>query len=434
MTVLVYSPYNTNRLAYTLNLVFNTILGIDYRIIHEIPANSHEPVISYGNIAPANSYSIPESGLLYASEIQEINVKVRGNGADTVLFPELNHSHPFDIFSAVFYLVTRYEEYLPYEQDLYGRFPHTKSIAFNRDFLHLPLINLWVKQLGENLCKQFPSLKINPPPFSFQPTYDIDIAWAYKHKGFFRNAGGFLKKPELSRLLTLCGLKRDPFDIYDNLLHLHHRANLHPVYFWLVAETNSRYDKHILPEKQALKNLIQKYQNQQNGLHPSWQTHDNPTLVLSEKDTLEKILNRRINFSRQHYLRFSLPETYSGLIEAGITHDYSMMYGTINGFRASISNAHSWFNLKTNEVTSLIIHPPCFMDANSYYEQNQSPQESMEELNRYLEVCRKNHGTLITIFHNNFLGTSPAFRGWRELYEAFIHSIHHAASPSSFSN
>jgi len=28
--------------------------------------------------------------------------------------------YPFDIFSAVFYLLSRYEEYLPYKKDMYG--------------------------------------------------------------------------------------------------------------------------------------------------------------------------------------------------------------------------------------------------------------------------------------------------------------------------
>src|ERR1044071_7495444 len=30
----------------------------------------------------------------------------------------------FDIFAATFYLISRYEEYLPHEKDFYGRFAH----------------------------------------------------------------------------------------------------------------------------------------------------------------------------------------------------------------------------------------------------------------------------------------------------------------------
>ena len=54
---------------------------------------------------------------------------------------------PFDIFAASFYLLTRYEEYLPHEKDKYGRYAHVNSLAFKENFLHLPLINLWIQEL-----------------------------------------------------------------------------------------------------------------------------------------------------------------------------------------------------------------------------------------------------------------------------------------------
>jgi hypothetical protein len=44
---------------------------------------------------------------------------------------------PFDIFSAAFYLLSRYEEYLPHELDEYGRYSHTGSIAYKEDFLKI---------------------------------------------------------------------------------------------------------------------------------------------------------------------------------------------------------------------------------------------------------------------------------------------------------
>jgi len=63
------------------------------------------------------------------------------------------------------------------------------------------------------------------------------------------------------------------------------------------------------------------------------------------------------------------------------------------------------------------------MDANAYYEQRLTPQQSMEELLHYLQVCRDCNGTLITLWHNNFLGTDPAFAGWKEVYEQFIAQV-----------
>jgi hypothetical protein len=79
-----------------------------------------------------------------------------------------------------------------------------------------------------------------------------------------------------------------------------------------------------------------------------------------------------------------------------------------------------WYNLEKEEETTLRVHPFCFMDANAYYEQKQSAQQTYDELMHYLSVCKDVNGTLITIWHNNFLGTAKEFDGWRSLYERFI--------------
>ena len=60
------------------------------------------------------------------------------------------------------------------------------------------------------------------------------------------------------------------------------------------------------------------------------------------------------------------------------------------------------------------------MDANSYYEQKYTPARAMDELMHYYRQVKKVNGLMITIWHNSFLGTDPAFAGWREVYEVFL--------------
>ena len=67
-----------------------------------------------------------------------------------------------------------------------------------------------------------------------------------------------------------------------------------------------------------------------------------------------------------------------------MTDDYSMGYGSINGFRASVASSFYWYDLEKERQTNLRIHPFCFMDANSFYEQRQDPQQTFEELIHYL--------------------------------------------------
>jgi hypothetical protein len=144
---------------------------------------------------------------------------------------------------------------------------------------------------------------------------------------------------------------------------------------------------------------------------------------MKEKDNLEEITKQSIIHSRQHYIRFNLPDAFRKLLAAGITNDYSMGYGTINGFRASIASPFYWYDLQKNEATNLLVHPFCFMDANSFYKQKFSSEQALEELLSYYNEIKKVNGTMITIWHNSFLGTDNLYKGWKEIYLKFLRTI-----------
>ena len=408
-------------------------MGIDFKLTIDSEAfKSHEgPKINYSDrkFAPEEFY-LRDQGLLFEQGIQKQNMDCFTVNDNKAFFKTAISDFPFDIFAAVFYLLSRYEEYLPHEKDSYGRYDCERSLAYREKFLHLPLINIWVADLAESLKNKFPpgslrtGLNFTAPTFKFIPTYDIDIAYSYKHKGLLRNAGGYFKAPSAERIKVLTGNKQDPFDCYEWLKQLHDKYQLHPIYFFLVAHKNGIYDKHILPHKDAMWKLVNKHAKRYGiGLHPSWQSGDDRSLLKKEKIQLEEMSERGISKSRQHYIRFNLPEGYQRLITAGITDDYSMGYGSINGFRASVASSFFWYNLEKDTPTGLRIHPFCFMDANSYYEQRQNTEQTLQELLHYLAVCKMVNGTLISIWHNNFLGSAAEFKGWREMYEKFIAQV-----------
>ena len=374
-----------------------------------------------------DEFYIENHALLFENDIKPQEVSCFTVNGNKAFFKTNSSDFPFDIFAASFYLITRYEEYLPHEKDMYGRFAHENSLAYREGFLNLPLINIWMIDFAEKLREKSPPgslrsiVNFQARTFRFQPTYDIDIAYSYKHKGLLRNAGGFIKSPSLERVKVLTGSLKDPFNCYDWLNNLHQQYHLNPIYFFLVAEKNSIYDKNILPHKEAISKLVKQYAKDHTiGLHPSWQSGDDRSLLKKEKELLETMSANAIIRSRQHYIRFNFPEGYQKIITVGFTDDYSMGYGSINGFRASVASSFFWFDLEKEVVTSLRIHPFCFMDANAYYEQRQDPQQTLEELMHYLSVCKQVNGTLISIWHNNFLGTAKEFDGWSAIYEQFI--------------
>jgi hypothetical protein len=159
------------------------------------------------------------------------------------------------------------------------------------------------------------------------------------------------------------------------------------------------------------------------GVHPSWQSGDDHRLIYEERRRLEEIVNKYVPLSRQHYIRFTLPQTFRHLIDAGVKEDFSMGYGSINGFRASVASPFYWYDLEKEEQTGLLLNPFCYMEANSFFEQKISAGQAFNEMMHYYKVIKEVNGMMITIWHNHFLGTDPLYKGWREAYERFITAV-----------
>jgi hypothetical protein len=429
--VVVYCVRITSRLEYIFSTLLSAIGITNYSLTSDVSlyTNSVLAKLNYSTsrLTPCELF-INSVDLLFEDGVQDQAIKC-GNFKETKAFYKTENSDfPFDIFAASFYLISRYEEYLPYKPDMYGRYAHENSIAFKESFLKEPVVNIWLKQFEQVLLEKHPSLQLSPSAFSFLPTYDIDIAYSYLHKGLLRNAGGMIRslvRRELAmvqeRINVIRGRQQDPFNSYEWLHKLHDEYELKAVYFFLLVGQNKDYDKNILPTKDALQQLIQQHAVKYDiGIHPSWQSGDKEKLLEKEVGILKAISGREINKSRQHYIRMNLPRSYRRLIEAGIREDYSMGYGSINGFRASYCLPYKWYDLAREKTTALTIFPFCYMDANSYYEQQYSCEEALEEISRYWDLIKKVNGLYISIWHNHFLGTDKMFRGWREVYEKSI--------------
>ena len=426
---IIYAAFTSNRLTYVLDFIFNEVLGVEYELTSSETDFLSSPYfrINYSHKNLISDIHIDSNGLLFENEIVEKEIYCTEWNELPIFFQTQETEIPFDIFAAIFYLLSRYEEYLPYEPDSYFRFPHTKSIAFQNNFLNLPLIDLWIEEIKKNINGKNHSIQFKENTFQFIPSYDIDIAYSFKGKGFVRNAAGTLKdllkfdhKNVVSRLKVLFANQKDPYDSFLFLDEIHEQFSLNPIYFFLLSE-GSKYDKNLNRDSSLMKKLISTIQSKYKvGIHPSWKSHEN--LNSLQKEVL---LLKDVKKSRQHYIRFALPETFRNLLHVKITDDYSMGYGSINGFRASTSRSFNWFDLEKNEETLLRLHPFCFMECNSYFEQKFTAEKAFEEMHHYATIVKKVNGNLITIWHNFSLGTDPLWKGWKEKYIDFLKKGYH---------
>lgn len=431
--MLIYSTSISPRLRYISDFAGTVLFGHPAELTADPEQfeNYTGPKINYSTESlPGNMFTIMPHGLLFEQDIRPQTIHCFKTNGYTAFF-ETGGDLSFDIFAASFYLLSRYEEYLPHTKDMYGRYAHENSLAYREKFLDTPLVNTWLNHLRELILQKFPDATTHTLVFKFVPTYDIDEAYSYKYKEWWRSAGAAIKnllqgqwRKWKERRNVLAGTTTDPFDSYSWMDDLHRPHTLQPRYFFLVPEKTGKYDRNILPAETAMQTLIQQHAKKYTiGIHPSWQSGDDSTLLKKEIATLEHISQLKITSSRQHFIRMNLPGTYRKLIEAGITEDFSMGYGSINGFRASVASPFFWYDLEKETTTQLLLQPFCYMEANSFYEQKYTAQQALEEMRHYYQQVKAVNGTLISIWHNTFLGTDSRFSGWREIYRQLVEEI-----------
>jgi len=369
--LLIYIPENSGRCQYILELIFRQELGIEYRIVtdHKLFNLHREEKINYSNSRLPDSFFINAATLLFEKRIKKQEINVTQKDQVKVLFPNEDCDLGFDIFSSVFYMVSRYEEYLPFTPDRHGRFKACDSLAFKHNFLQLPIVNIWIDLFKNNLQQKFPSLKIKPSSFNVIITYDIDVAYKFKGRNTFRTLGSTAKdilklklKNIYQRFITLLNIQKDPWDVYNYIQEMALTANLKPIFFFLMAD-KSPNDRNLDHKNPCMKSLIKKVMKFSNiGIHPSYTSSEFPEKIAIEKERLEQICGKKIIRSRQHYLKFILPDTYRSLLAAGITEDYSMGFSEMAGFRAGTCRPFYFYDLKEEKITRLKIFPVTMME------------------------------------------------------------------------
>jgi hypothetical protein len=404
-------------------------LQIAFTLNQEEYLSSELPKFCYGICPEGEMTHIAAHDLLFETGISVKSLKYFEFDGLPAFFATFNPKSilPFDLFAASFFLVSRYEEYLPHIRDEHGRFPAHESEAFRNGFLDRPMINIWANRLGEMLSQIFPELKVSRLPFRFIPTVDIDIAYAFKHRGLTRTVGGMIKsfqakkKEEIiKRINVLLNRQKDPFDTFGYMLDLFSSYSLKPVFFFLMADYGER-DKNLPVNNRQFLHLIRFLSDYAEiGIHPSYASAFNPEKIETEIRRLSKVLHQDITLSRQHFLRLEFPGTYRNLINNEITDDFTMGYPDLPGFRASIASAFPFYDLDLDVKSSLRIHPFAVMDGTLNDYMAVSPDRAVEIINELILEVSKSGGDFISVWHNQSFSEEAEWSGWRSVYEKMI--------------
>jgi hypothetical protein len=150
------------------------------------------PKLSYTKASLGNEFFIKSNDLLFEQGVNDTDLNIQQwEGVPCFFSTNVKSTIPFDIFAASFYLISRYEEYLPHVKDVHGRFTAEQSMAFKHGFLEKPVVDIWACKFLGILKEKFPDYNYKTREYNYISTIDIDNAFAYKHKNLVRSIGGF---------------------------------------------------------------------------------------------------------------------------------------------------------------------------------------------------------------------------------------------------
>ncbi len=429
--LLIYTHKITPRFSYTMKHIFTRILGIEVTFTTKVEdfIKHSGPKITYTKQPLQNEFFIRSNDLLFEQGINDLQITVSNWDGIPCFFTAGERSTiPFDIFSASFYLLSRYEEYLPHVKDMHGRFPPKESLAYQNGFLQQPVVDMWAFSLLEKLIERFPDIEYKKRTYSHTSVVDVTTSHGFAHRGFVRSLAGILLDLvsfKLRRVGRRIGVwfnpKKDPFDNYGHLINLHKKFAVKSMFFFQFA-SYSTYDKNVSPNNNKFKFLIKSIADYSTvALSASYSSFEDISLLKNEKKRLSEVINRDVYSSRMRYNRVDIPNTYRNLVDAEFTDDYTMGYTHEIGFRAGTCTPFYFYDINLELQQPIRVHSFAFHD---YALVSMASKEEISEKIRALyQRVKSVNGGFTSVFSIELLGGDKA-KDWKDLYEKVLNEYH----------
>ena len=422
--VLIYANNITTRLRYVLDFIFNDFLQIEYGLTQDF-----QRFLSYEGFKLTYGKELKDVPCVFSENIlmdgffQSLSPKAFVLGNTQAIFKNPNEAgYDFDIFSAIFFQLSRWEEFNDEvsERDEHHRYTGKSGWYQQNEAFIPPFVNMWIWHFAQYINGYFPELTFKAPNFKWVPTFDIDFGYQYKGKGGLRTIGASLKsflkfdfKSISNRVKVLLGFTKDPYDFYGSLEQC---LKGRRAYVFLLLTSFSKYNRGILPSQKWVKKLvsdIQQYAHAQVGIHPSYNSFNDTGKLIKETRLLSKSIGN-VEHARMHFLQFEWLETQQNLTKAGVKHDYSMGYAHVAGYRAGTNIPFKAYDLELDEILPLTIHPLAVMDGTLSDYLKLTPEQAIEELKQMVLLTQKFGGPFVTLWHDHTMAKNSP---WRKVFE-----------------
>ncbi|WP_344711828.1 MULTISPECIES: polysaccharide deacetylase family protein [Winogradskyella] len=430
LMLLVYTHKITPRVTYTFKHICKRILGLEIGFTSKVEDFiAHDSLkMSYARQPLSHELFVRSNNLLFETGLSDIDISVQQWENTKGFFSTGDRSDlPFDIFAASFYLLSRYEEYLPHVKDDYGRFLASESLASQHKFINQPVVDIWAYKLQAVLQERFPDYKFTTRKYNVKPVIDVPMAYYFKHKGLLRTIGGTLNdlgrfklKQTYTRYLVLMGFKRDPYDTFKWIIRKQKKYDFKFIVLFLIGDY-STYDKNISTNRKSFVSLIKSVADYCDvGIKASYFSLNNIKTLKAEKIRMEGITHTDLKAVRHSFSKLNLPTSYRNLVELEINQDFTMGYIDTLGFRAGTCTPFQFYDLDYEVQTPLQINPyQCLDYALLKYN---SELDKTEHLQKLINEVKAVNGTFVAVFHNYSFSDLDRWKGFKSLFNLILES------------
>lgn len=423
--LLIYTDFVSERLIYTFNFICHD-RGVKFEFCNDpkrFELESEKAKLVYSDYPFENIYpTILPAKLIFEDEIQNQVLSLGSFKSE----PCLEFHRISDPIASIFYVISRYEEYLPYNPDAHDRFESKNSVLKKYNWLYKPVSDIWSELVLSYVKENCASFVFRHPATNFTLTIDVDNTFAFKHKNAIQLIGGRFKdfiqgnsENQILRRKVLAGELKDPNDTFDQILdYVKHGISVK--LFWHLGDFKKN-DRNISWTNAVHQRLIQKMSEHITlGIHPSYASYLNELKVKQERGRLEHIIKKPVFHTRQHFLKVRFPATFQLLDNITIKHDYSLGFADDIGFRLGTARPVKFYNLEKEEVTGLTLHPFVYMDGTLNQYLNLSPEEAISKIDGLIQEIKKHGGHFMCIWHNDTINDLGVWEGWKSVLQYTI--------------
>ena len=419
--LLIHTQKITPRLDFAFKHICTRILRVkvQFTSVIEVFISHQGPKLSYGRQPMGSELFIQSQGLLTQRGIEAIEITVQP-WRGSVGFFEVGEKSvlPFDIFSATFYLLSRYEEYLPHLKDHLGRYPAEESLAFQEKFLQQPVVDIWAFRFKEVLLQHFPDMQFPSRSFERHHMVEATQPFAYTQRGFLRNFIGYFSDLVNLRMgsffrrgRVLLRLRKDPFNTFSWMINMTKKSDVKISVFFQLGDSYSFLEG--INSKRKKYQMLVKFVGDYTEVGLIFSFHSLPDyeLLKVEKHQMDELTHRRLRSSMNDQFLLDLPHSYRNLLELEVEKDVTMVYEDHLGFRAGTCTPFLFYDLDYEIKTPLIIHP---LAGTTSALRSHTKAEMESDIYRLLDSVKSVNGTFSLLFSNRDFTMKQVF--WRRLF------------------